>query len=1318
MIAVIADQLKLFRHQLGRHVFFVGSDAVLQPYEMTVEQMLERLALDWAGDRVAALPPDHRPAAALDAYAAAVPDHRQRCEQLAERLADLRPGEGDVQLARLIKDGYVPLLFSMSPDDSLERALTSQRMTAGEDYHLVVAGSHSTADIALAVRESSRVVVVKGGGDLHAHVLPMTAREIASVLGHIAPLLAQVFARTALFVAYTQRDQPFLSTVPRDGDKIYWANRHIPVDDPKAVDDMRLESPDAEQYHTLQPEVVALLAARNSSRNLLCREPGRFNEFFGRVAERLRRRSHGPHVRRRELSVRPGGPFKFLESFDTHDVEVYAGREAEIEQLYDLVRAHRLVTLFGRSAVGKTSLLRAGLIPRLRRASQDEADGHAELPWLPAYARIGAEPVRDLRLALAAQVEQAGHDPDIVSEAEDLSTAVLRCIEVARHRPVLIADNVHELFLKLSQAARDEFAQQVADLVHDSGLLANVVFAVREDYLGDVFEFSAYLPDVLCNLMRLRRLTRLQAEDAIVKPAATFGIQFERNLVDQLVEDLDREGVLPAHLQIVCHRLLEEGGLGRSFISAMLYRRLGGSRKILDDYIDHAVSQLPVTDRRVAWHILRALAAASETLASMPMSELSEKVAAARPVFDRVSARLVDLRLLRPLDRDGVRHFELIHDLVADDIRSTLARTQPQTAQSAHDILTRGIDNFRLTVQLLERGEMHAVNDERDSLKLSAQELELLIRSAVYDDIEPDYWLARLGEIRDASYRVLTDMLYSDDPRIGGLALKHAREHLGQPLIEPLAKAADSEGPERDRARELLQAMERDLVAALSADDGRLRRWAAVALSRINGRRRLRELVSALSDTYPEATEHIADALAEVDAAGAARLLLADLRGQKLRWAAAEALGRLAQEQSVMALLPRALSRQAASPYLAYAYGLALLRQRRYEEALESLQRARTLAETRGVQAAGVRAAIERVEGALARSRRGEDRWPMGGGSASHTYYLPEPVRTPLREFWTSVLDSEVSGGVVMARGLVFAGLRAGVAVALDASSGAVRWRHRLPDRLEVSPVVLADRVFFVTSDGAYQILAFESGVVASGRLEVPPRAPLTVTDNLLLVGDRTGGVTALAADDLSPKWRHRFSAEVTAAPSAANGMIFAASWDASVVALDPQHGEVVWHWQGDAPVAGAVAVGEDLAVWDDDGGAVVAADPATGEILWRSQLTSGSRAAPAVSPDYVVVGCLDGVARCLSSQDGTLCWEFPTNDQILASALITGDIAYVASRDGSLYAVDANTGERRWRYTTSYGLYAPPAVVEGVLFAVLRQRQVVAFTPEEETVS
>ncbi|MCX7598845.1 MAG: PQQ-binding-like beta-propeller repeat protein, partial [Armatimonadetes bacterium] len=916
----------------------------------------------------------------------------------------------------------------------------------------------------------------------------------------------------------------------------------------------------------------------------------------------------------------------------------------------------------------------------------------------------------------AEQVEEIGYRCGPIIEARTLREIAVRCRELTKHRVVFIADNAQELFLKLSQAARDELAEQVAGLIADPDGDARFLLVIREDYLGDLYELSSALPGVMGCLMRVRKFSRAQAEDAIVKPASSFGIQFERDLVGQIIEDLDREGVLPAHIQIVCHRLLEEAGPGRTYVGSMLYRRLGGARKILDEYVDHAVSQLPVTDRRLAWQVLRSLAGVSETLAAVSLNELAEQVRGSRVAFDRVLARLVDLRLLRLYDRGRTRYVELIHDLLAEDIRRTLASRQPATAQSVHDILARGLDNFRLTGQLLERGETYAVNDERADLTLTAQELELVIRSALEHDIEADYWLGRLGELRDGAYRVLADALAREDPRIRAQAMKHAREHLGQPLIEPLVKLATSDLPERKQAEDLLRSMERDLVAALSSDDSSLRGWAATALSKVNGKRHLKDLAGALSDDHPTVTERVADALAEMDAVRSARLLLASLRGRDNQWAMAEAVGRLAQSPAVTSMLHKAMARQPASPYLAYAYGVAQSRQRRYEEAMETLSRAKALAEKQGVQAGPVEASLARVEAALMRARRGEDRWAMAGGSPYHTGYVADALPPPLREFWTTTLDAEVVGGVVVAHGLAFAGLRRGIAVCIDTASGAVRWKRRLDDRVEAAPALSADRLLLVTADGSVVALDFSGNHVGEGRAGAAARAPLTVADDLVLVGDRAGLLTALSAQDLSPRWRYQFGAEVTGPPTCRHGLVYAGSWDASVVALDAESGEVVWRWVGDGPVAGAVAAAEEILGWVNDSGVVIAAEPSTGEVIWQTQLASGSRAGVAMSPELLVVGCLDGLARCLSLHDGSSVWDFPTDDQILAPALIVGEVVYVGSRDGRLYGLDLHTGEHKWSYATSYGIYASPAVVEGVMMAVLRQRQVVAFVPEEET--
>ncbi len=1309
MIPVVADQIKAFRHQLGKHVVFVGSGAILQPYEATLEDLLKRMAMEWAGERVADLPPAARPDAAVRLFAEAFPNHADRTARLAEMLADLRPGEGHVQLARLVKEGYIPLVFTMCPDDSLERALATHHMVAGEDYHCLVAGADSRHDIEVAVRESTRFVIVKCGGDIHRRVLPLTAEEIARGLEPLRKLVGDVFRRLVLMVAYADRDKPFLSLVPHDGDKIFWVNFHVPIDDPEAVEAMRLDSPAAEQYHRLQPEVLELLRARNSQRNLICREQGKFSEFFGRLYERLRRRDRSSRHLRGDLSVLRGGPFKFLEAFDVHDADIFFAREAETDRLFELVRDHCVVTVFGRLGVGKTSLLRAGLIPRLKRASE-ETEG--EKPWLPAFARCDVAPVADLIASLARATEDAGFDASAVASAQTLLEAARACIKVTGHRPVFIADNAQELFLKLSAPARDDFVAQLSDLRRADDVDARVVLSIREDYLGELYELTPQIPDVLHNLLRLRKFTREQAEDAIVKPAASFGITFDRELVQQIVEDLDREGILPAHIQIVCHRILSEVRPGKTYIGPGIYQRLGGARKILDEYLPQTLSKLSVVDRRLAWRILRALAEASETIAAMPRRDLIERTGASPSSFDRVLARLVDFRLVRLIDRNGGRYIELTHDLLAEDIRKSGAgRGLEPRAQSAHDILARGLDNFRLTGQLLDRGEMHAVNDERDSLTLSAQELELAIRSSAATGIDPDYWLGRLGELRDRRWDVLADLLSSDDPKVRELGLKHAKDHLSIHLVEPLARLAAGQGEEAQRAVELLKSMERELVNGLSSDDSTQRAWAASALARVNGSRHVRDLVAAIDDAHEEATEAIAETLAATNAPAAGRALLANLRSRNPQWAQAEALARLTQDRTVLNLLRKAVTQNATSPHLAYALGLALLRQRRYADAAEILDRAARMAEQAGLDPYHPRQALQRCLAAMQRSERGEGRWPVAGGNPQHRYYFPTPLRPPLEEFWVADLPDAVAGGVVAAVDYIFAVTTAGDVVALDSASGEEAWRRRLRSPVDVMPALTSQAVACATSAGQLFAIDMEGEIVARIPLPAAPRSPLTAIGDTIIFGSRDGLLVAVDLSSRRVLWQHKFQGEITGAPTVIGGLVLAGSWDASVAALDIHSGSLVWHHRGDSAVAGSVAVDGEIAVWGHDDGQLVAANLTDGEIIWTMRVGSGTRAAPALPPDRMLVACLDGALRCLSRK-GEQQWEFLTDDQLLCSPLVLGDVVYLGSRDGSLYAIDLKTGAELWRYRTAYGIYATPAAPGQMLVAVLRRKQVVAFAP------
>ena len=186
MIGAIAEHIKTHRHQLGKHALFIGSAAKIPPRDLQVDVLIQEMAVKRSADRVASLEPEQRASAAIQWLAESVTDHAERCRLFTQELGDeARPAEGHVRLAKLIKDGYYSMVFVGEPDDMLERALHAQHLGPEKDYHRLVAGVDDPNDIKIALTESTRIAIIKCGGDLAQSFLPLTDRELADVAGQV-----------------------------------------------------------------------------------------------------------------------------------------------------------------------------------------------------------------------------------------------------------------------------------------------------------------------------------------------------------------------------------------------------------------------------------------------------------------------------------------------------------------------------------------------------------------------------------------------------------------------------------------------------------------------------------------------------------------------------------------------------------------------------------------------------------------------------------------------------------------------------------------------------------------------------------------------------------------------------------------------------------------------------------------------------------------------------------------------------------------------------------------------------------------------------
>jgi hypothetical protein len=454
-------------------------------------------------------------------------------------------------------------------------------------------------------------------------------------------------------------------------------------------------------------------------------------------------------------------PYKFLDFYTAKDADLFFGREQQAEDLADRILAEPLVVLFGRSGVGKTSLLLAGIAPRLKRRDC----------W-PIYARPGEDPVAALRTAAEADLSEA--DQAALGEIADLG-AFIEAAGARRGRvPIVILDQAEECFTALAPPVRARWVAALAQALQEAPDALHWVLSLREDFAAELHEWSTQVPGLFDHTLRLQPLSREEAREAIVRPLARVGAEIAAALVERVLDDLlsqrelddlTQQGVPPAPLQIVCDRLYSaRDAAGR--ITSATYEALGGARRILADYVDIALAQLPRARRETAVALLKAMVTGRETKLPLRPAEILNQVAGDATEKRAVLMELVDARLVRSLQVGDERRYELMHDVLVGKIRSWIGETE-QAAQTARDLLRQGRSAWQELRALPEREKVTYLHAQRENpyLHLSREDAALMARAALHEGLAPGYWVRRAVELDVAPWPLLAPLLESTRER-------------------------------------------------------------------------------------------------------------------------------------------------------------------------------------------------------------------------------------------------------------------------------------------------------------------------------------------------------------------------------------------------------------------------------------------------------------------------------------------------------------------------------------------------------------------------
>jgi WD40 repeat protein/energy-coupling factor transporter ATP-binding protein EcfA2 len=328
-------------------------------------------------------------------------------------------------------------------------------------------------------------------------------------------------------------------------------------------------------------------------------------------------------------------PFPGLRPFEATETHLFFGRDGQSEELLRRLRRTRFLAVVGTSGSGKSSLVRAGLLPALKGGLMASAGSD----WRIAILRPGNDPIGNLARALASPLVLGSRDEKNVGMQEILAETTLRRSSlglaelVARTRTkldaggqplfhdyenlLIVVDQFEEIF-RFKQLIEEEksnedaaaFVKLLLEAVRQPEGKVYVVLTMRSDFLGDCAQFQE-LPEAINDGQYLiPRMTRDERRSAIAGPVAVGEGSISEPLVNQLLNDV---GDNPDQLPIMQHALMRtwEYWLGHRSdgepIDIPDYNAIGGMAEALSRHADEAYEELSKAQEVIAEKLFKGL---------------------------------------------------------------------------------------------------------------------------------------------------------------------------------------------------------------------------------------------------------------------------------------------------------------------------------------------------------------------------------------------------------------------------------------------------------------------------------------------------------------------------------------------------------------------------------------------------------------------------------------------------------------------------------------------------------------------------------------
>ncbi len=632
-------------------------------------------------------------------------------EELLQIVTQQLHDRQDEQPELLQKLAQIPIdiILTTCLDQRLEQALRAAGKTVTIIFNL--------QDAITMAKNDNEVVLVKLFGDVSApESLVLTEDDVANQLGRLKlaadELLAILATRHLLFVGFRWSDRSFKQLFD-------YLTSHTQSELLKA--------------NGISVKVAPGLKGTWQRRGLLLSQWDEiaFAETLKTSVQEQVEIQEEESIPQSDRMVQTSGfskwkrPYKFLSFFGEEDQEIFFGRDEDAHKLFSLVVSHRLVVLHGASGTGKTSLLHAGLLPRLRQEGFDVV-----------LRRALKTPEREIREAVGSLLHERKPSPEQEVSGDwamdmlsaDLHRFLKKYIEVLGNPLVIVLDQFEELFLRFPKKARQAFAEQLGGILKDRKLKVRFVLSLRHDFLSHWAEFKHRVPDVFHHDFRLENLSPDGMAEALEAPAKLAGLSYAPGLISQILTDLGTVGSEPPQLQIIGDRLYDELNEGEHEFGEKLYRGLGGAKGILGSYLERYIGTRAPAAKELAREVLKALVTSADTKGVVSVDAVTRETGRPKKLVERALSNLLEARLVRKLVGDEQDCYELCHEYLIDEIGRWMQEAD-RDLKKARELLRQEMINYDQFKLLMAPSRVAIIQAHGEKLALTKAEQALVQKS-------------------------------------------------------------------------------------------------------------------------------------------------------------------------------------------------------------------------------------------------------------------------------------------------------------------------------------------------------------------------------------------------------------------------------------------------------------------------------------------------------------------------------------------------------------------------------------------------------------